>query len=149
MPEKCQISIKYKQRKRREVGLHEVITEQEYYLIFTNALSCMKCLCMFLGPTGYWKTSFYDSCDFSEHCPMSYFLFIAVRKLQFSSLYWLNCQFWKVIDNALDSVRAVLPSTWEINVNRSVAGGSAQPEDDGSCQRGFHIHKQILHIKNW
>lgn len=76
-------------------------------------------------------------------CPTSFYC------CQYSPLFWLNCQFWKVIDNTLDSGRVELASTWEINVNRPAPWDSAQPRGNGWCRHGFRTHKQILHIKNW
>lgn len=75
-------------------------------------------------------------------CPTSFYC------CQYSPLFWLNCQFWKVIDNTLDSGRVELASTWEINVNRPALWDSAQPRGNGWCRHGFRTHKQILHIKN-
>lgn len=76
-------------------------------------------------------------------CPVSFYC------CQYSSLYWLNCQFWKVIDNTLDSRRVELALPGEINVNRTAPWDSAQPKGSTSRQHGFHTWKQILCTKNW
>lgn len=77
-------------------------------------------------------------------CPTSF------HCCQYSFPYWLNCQFWKVIDNTLDSGRVELASTWEINANRSAPQDSAEPRSKALHQHGSYTQKknQILHVKN-
>lgn len=75
-------------------------------------------------------------------CPTSFY------GCQYSSLYGLNCQCWKVTDNTLDSRRAEPASTRESRVTRSAPWDSAQPRAIGSGRPKFHTRKQILHINS-